>query len=100
MVDLNGNMGLMEETVNQNGQLTLDFAADMEMRIKNWELENPVTWRDRAVSLQLIVMVNEQIEQDCRIWKNEGIDVSDHLISITCGKEVWKEKWNLRKQTG
>lgn len=42
--DLNGHIGLMEETVNRNGQLILDFAGDSEMKIKNWELENPVTW--------------------------------------------------------
>lgn len=53
MGDLNGHIGLMEEMVNQNGQLILDFTADMKMRIKKWELEKPVTWRDRRIESAL-----------------------------------------------
>jgi len=106
--DLNGHIGLMEETVNRNGQLILDFIGDTGMRIKNWELENPVTWRDRRSESAIdYVIVNEQVEkQGCRMWKNEGVDISDHfLIGITCGKirkstevrkEEWKEKWNIK----
>ena len=65
MGDLNGHIGLMEGTVNQNRQLILDFTATMGMGIKNWELENPVTWRGRGSESAIdYVMVNEQ---DCRI---------------------------------
>ena len=108
MGDLNGHIGLMEETVNRNGQLILDFVGDTGMRIKNWELENPVTWRDRRSESAIdYVIVNEQVEkQGCRMWKDEGVDISDHfLIGITCGKtrkgsgvrkEGWKEKWNIK----
>lgn len=37
----------MEETVNRNGQLILNFAKETDLRIKNWELEDSVPWRDR-----------------------------------------------------
>ena len=48
MGDLNGHIGLIEEIVNRNGQLILDFVEEGGLRIKNWELEDPVTWRDRG----------------------------------------------------
>ena len=48
MGDLNEHLGLVE-TVKQIRQLILDF-ADIGMRIENWELEHPVTWRSRSES--------------------------------------------------
>ena len=67
-----------------------------------------MTWRDRRSESAIdYVLVNDQVEkQGCRIWKNEAIDFSDHiLIGITCGKtrkstgvkkESWKEKWDIK----
>ena len=106
--DLNGHIGLVEETVNRNGQLILNFVEEEGLRIKNWELEDPVTWRDRRSesAIDYIIVNEETARQGCRIWKDERVDFSDHfLIGITCGKagrntrvrkEIWKEKWNLK----
>ena len=69
MGDLNGHIGLMEEVVNRNGQMILEFVEDMELRIKSWELEDLVTWRDRRSESAIdYVLVNDQVEkQGCRI---------------------------------
>lgn len=47
MGDLNGHIGLLDECVNGNGQLILDFVDRVGCRIKNWKMENPLTWKDR-----------------------------------------------------
>ena len=64
-----GHIGLMEEVVNRNGQMILEFVEDMELRIKSWELEDLVTWRDRRSEPAIdYVLVNDQVEkQGCRI---------------------------------
>ncbi|KAG0726595.1 hypothetical protein GWK47_036224 [Chionoecetes opilio] len=71
MGDMNGHIGLMEERVNRNGELLLDFAERSGCRIKNWELENPTTWRDRNNESAIdYILVNEPVNrQGCRIWK-------------------------------
>lgn len=40
---------LMGEMVNRNGQVILNLVEE-ESRIKNWEVEDPVTWRPEIVS--------------------------------------------------
>ena len=47
MGDRNGHIGLMNEKVNTNGHMILNFIKRTGYRIQNWELENPVTWRDK-----------------------------------------------------
>ncbi|KAG0711800.1 hypothetical protein GWK47_019838 [Chionoecetes opilio] len=108
MGDMNGHIGLMEERVNRNGEMLLDFAEMSGCRIKNWELENPATWRDRNNESAIdYILVNESVDrQGCRIWKNEDVDISDHsMIGITWGKHreenkakkvIWKEKWDVK----
>ncbi|KAG0715447.1 hypothetical protein GWK47_011916 [Chionoecetes opilio] len=108
MGDMNGHIGLMEERVNRNGELLLDFSEKSGCRIKNWESENPTTWRDRNNESAIdYILVNESVNrQGCRIWKNEDVDISDHsMIGITCGKHreennakkvIWKEKWDVK----
>lgn len=48
----------MEETVNRNEQLILNFAKETDLRIKNWELEDSVPWRDRSESAIYNILVN------------------------------------------
>ena len=108
MGDRNGHIGLMNEKVNTNGHMILDFIEKTGYRIQNWELENPVTWRDKKNESAIdYILVNDQIEKlQTRMWKNEDIDISEHvMIGISCRKnrtckvakkEVWKEKWNMR----
>lgn len=83
MGDLDGHIGLMEETVNRNGQLMLNFAKEMELRIENWELQDPVTRRDRrSESATDYILVSGELEkQGCRIWRNEGVDFLDHRMT-------------------
>lgn len=106
MGDFNGHIGLNNMPVNKNGDMLLDFQEKTNLKIKNWELEDPITWRDRGQESAIdYILVNEEIEkEDCRIWKNEEVDIADHImIGITCGKvnktnktprAVWKRKWN------
>lgn len=79
------------------------------MKIKNWELENPITWRDnRSESAIDYIIINKEVgSMGSRIWKNEEIDISDHtMIGITCRKMnnrrkekkvEWREKWNTNR---
>lgn len=106
MGDLNGHIGLNNERVNTNGRLILEFVEKAGVKIKNWELENPITWRDKRTESAIdYIIINKEMEREgCRIWKNEEIDISDHtMIGITCKKneslrkrkkEEWREKWN------
>ena len=42
----------------------LDFVEKTNLRIKNWELENPVTWRDRGAETATdYVLVNEEVSR-------------------------------------
>ena len=107
MGDLNGHIGLNNERTNINGTMILEFAENRDMKIKNWELENTITWRDRGAesAIDYIPVNNEVRKKKCTIWKNEELDISDHvLIGLTCGegrkdrekaKTKWREKWNL-----
>ena len=105
MGDLNGHTGLNSDRVNGNGKMILDFVEQTRMKMKNWELEDPITWRDRGAESAIdYIIINDKVEKyGCGIWKNEQVDISDHiLIGITCGKTKqqkkvvksgWREKW-------
>ena len=109
MGDFNGHVGQLNEKANANGQMLLDFIESTGYIMKNWELENPVTWRSNGheSAIDYIIVNNEVSKLEISTWKNEDIDISDHfMIGITCRrskrknnvqKEVWREKWNLKK---
>ncbi|XP_050706159.1 uncharacterized protein LOC126991439 [Eriocheir sinensis] len=108
MGDLNGHIGLNNAPVNRNGHMLLEFAESANLKIKNWELEDPITWRDRGAASAIdYIMASEAVEKSkCRIWKEEEVDISDHImIGVTCGKggrkeqeqemkTEWKTKWD------
>ena len=109
MGDFNGHIGLNSDPVNKNGQMLLDFTETEGLEIKNWELEDPVTWKNRETESAIdYIIVNKKIGKDtCKVWKNEEIDISDHImIGMTCSnarrmgvrraKAQIKERWNLR----
>ena len=48
MGDFNSHIGLNNAPVNTNGHMLLDFTEWTRLTIKNWELEDPVTWRSRV----------------------------------------------------
>lgn len=95
MGDLNAHIGLNNERLNVNGQMLLNFEEETQMKVMNWQLENPITWRDRGTKSAIdYKMINERVLKNwCKVWKNEDADISDHLvIDIKCGKtEVSKE---------
>ena len=109
MGDFNDHIGQLNEKVNKNGQMILDFIESTGCIVKNWELENHVTWRNNGHQSAIdYIIVNSEVDNlITTTWKNEDIDISDHiLIEITCrrskiknnvSKEVWREKWNLKK---
>ena len=93
--DMNGHIGLINEKVNRNGQMLLDFAECTKLKIKHWELENPATWHDNTGEAAIdYILVNKKVqEKGCTIWKNEDINISDHfLIGVTCGKAMASKK--------
>ena len=48
MGDFNGHIGQLNEKVNINGQMILDFIESTGCIVKNWELEYHVTWRNNG----------------------------------------------------
>ena len=108
MGDFNGHIGLNQEPANRNGHMLLDFAETANLKIKNWELEDPVTWRDRGSASAIdYIMASEAVEKgQCGIWKVEELDISDHImIGVTCRRgrreeqeqdmvAEWKTKWD------
>lgn len=64
MGDLNGHTGLLDKCVNGNGQLVLDFVDRVGCKIKNWELENPLTWKDRNNESAIdYILENDAVEK-------------------------------------
>lgn len=50
MGDFNAHIGLNNEPVNQNGHMLLDLTEATTLKIMNWELEDPITWRGRGAA--------------------------------------------------
>lgn len=61
MGDFNAHVGLMDEVINENGALVLDWIVEKDLYLKSLEAEGKETWRQgqRKTVIDLIVVNNE-----------------------------------------
>ena len=64
MGDFNGHIGLKNEPMNQNGDMLLNFVDKGQLTIKNWELEDTTTWRDRRAESAIdYIIINAETKK-------------------------------------
>lgn len=64
----------MNERVNTNGQMLRNSIEKTGNRIKHWELENPVPWRDNTNESAVdYILVNEYVEIRTQDLKNDDM---------------------------
>ena len=63
--DMNGHTGILDESINKNGRMLMDFAEDCEYEILNHTIgQGKVTWKSRAFESAIdYMMVNQKARE-------------------------------------
>ena len=87
--DTNGHIGILNEQINRNGNLLLQFTQNHNLNILNiTNAIGQVTWQrgNQKAAIDYVIINNKLANEECRVCIDENRQIetySDHNILIT-----------------